>query len=387
VTSGASASLPGRRPPDRADIVVVGGGIAGAAAAYELARRGAGRIVLLEQESLAGTHASGRNAALLLQNVDDESNVRLGMAGQAFYAAPPDDLGLAEPLYHAVGSLLLASGPTGRKRAERGTVRVRALGLDVTLLSPAEAAARVPILDPTRFTAAAWCPTDGVIDIHGALQALLAAARRLGATILEATRATRLETERDRVVAVHAGAERIATGLVVLAAGAWAGPLGASVGAPLPLRPTRRHLIVTTPWPAVDRHWPFVWDVDTPFYFRPESGGLLLCPCDIEEAAGGDESVRPARVAEAAAKAARLIPGAAHLDVAHAWAGIRTLTPDDRFVIGADPRVPGLFWLAGLGGHGMTAGPAAGRLAADLVTTGTTPLCDPVAVAPGRFLG
>lgn len=369
-----------------ADIVVIGGGIAGAAAAYELARRGAGRIVLLEKEPLAGTHASGRNAALLLQNVDDESNARLGMAGRDFYAAPPEDLGVAGPLYRQVGSLLLASGPEGVARAERETARVRAWGLDVRLLSPKEAGARVPILDVAHVNAAAWCPTDGVIDIHGTLQALLGAARRLGIVILQATPAAGIVVEHGQVTSVRVGTTRIATGLVILAAGAWAGAIGAAVGAPLPLRPTRRHLVVTSPSPIIDAGWPFVWDADSPFYFRPESGGLLLCPCDVEDAADFDETVRPGRVAEAAEKAARLIPRAAGLQVAHAWAGLRTLTPDDRFVVGPDPRVPGLFWLAGLGGHGMTAGPAVGRLAAELITTGATTLCDPVSVAPGRFL-
>lgn len=373
--------------PDRADVVIVGGGMAGAAAAYALARRGAGRIVLLEKEPLAGTHASGRNAALLLQNVDDESNARLGMAGRAFYAAPPADLEAAGPLYRPVGSLLLASGPGGLDRARRDTERVRSWGLDVTLLTPEEARGRVPILDPSRFHAAAFCPTDGVIDIHAALQALLGAARRHGATILEGTPVTRLETDHGRLAAVHAGGARLAAGVVVLAAGAWAGALGASVGAPLPLRPTRRHLVVTKPWAAVDPAWPFVWDADTPFYFRPESGGLLLCPCDIEDAPDLGEAVRPGRLGEAAEKAARLIPAAAGLEVAHAWAGLRTLTPDDRFIVGHDPRVPGLFWMAGLGGHGMTAGPAVGALAADLLDTGTTTLCDRAAVAPERFLG
>jgi glycine/D-amino acid oxidase-like deaminating enzyme len=111
-----------------------------------------------------------------------------------------------------------------------------------------------------------------------------------------------------------------------------------------------------------------------------------MSPCDIEDAPECDETVRPDRVAMAAAKAAALIPAAAGLGVARAWAGLRTLTPDDRFVIGHDPRRPGLFWLAGLGGHGISAGPAAGMVAADLAVSGKTERIDPALVSPERFI-
>jgi D-arginine dehydrogenase len=72
--------------------------------------------------------------------------------------------------------------------------------------------------------------------------------------------------------------------------------------------------------------------------------------------------------------------------VAHAWSGIRTLTPDDRPVIGPDPRLPGFFWLAGLAGHGIVAAPAAARVAADLLTSGSSDLIEAEALAPERFI-
>ena len=162
--------------------------------------------------------------------------------------------------------------------------------------------------------------------------------------------------------------------------------MATTIGAPLPLRVTRRHLAVTEPWNAVDASWPFVWDLDAGFYFRPETGGLMLCPCDVVDAPDGDIGVRPETVAATREMVARLIPSARDLSIANAWAGLRTLTPDDRFVIGPDPRLAGLAWLVGLGGHGMAGGPAAGQMLAQLLTGASKTVVEPATVGVSRFL-
>lgn len=350
------------------DVAIVGGGIGGAALAWALAGRAPGlSITLFEREPLPGAHSSGRNASLLLQNDPDPVNGPLALEGRRFYTDPPAGLFSSPPL-HAVGSLRLASGPNGLARQARALAQVRAFGLEVQELSPAEAAARFPLLDPGRVTGAVFCATDGILDIHAIVTGFLEGARRRGVRV-EMGRAVRaLRVEGERVVGLETAAGPVAAPLVVLAAGGWAGALGAAVGAPLPLRPTRRHLVVTAPIPSVGRDWPFLWDVDTPFYARPESGGLLLCGCDEDDAPDCDETVKPEKVEMVAAKAAALLPAIAGVGVARVWAGLRTLTPDGRDLIGPDPRRPGLFWMAGLGGHGMCAGPALARITAGLIT-------------------
>lgn len=371
--------------PEWVEVAIVGAGIAGAAVARELARRGRGPVLIVEREEFPGMHATGRNAALVLQNVTDATNCRLAQESRKLYESPPADWP-DPPEYRPVGSLLLASGPGGLERSRRDMARVRALGLEVHELSPGEASRRVPILDGSRFHAAVWCPTDGVMDIHALLQSLLKAAQAGGARLATGVDVTRFLIEGDRLTGLETNAGVVRAGTVIIAAGPWAAGMGVELGAPLPLRPTRRHIVVTEPTPLADPRWPFVWDSDTPFYFRPESGGLLMSPCDIEDAPECDEATRPDRVALVADKAAALIPAVASLGVARSWAGLRTLTPDDRFVIGHDPRRPGLFWLAGLGGHGISAGPLAGQVAADLLVNGKTDHVEAALVSPERFL-
>ncbi len=370
------------RTPD-IDILIIGAGIAGAATARDLARRGAS-VAILERELLTGAHATGRNASLVLTNVTDATSLALAREGARFYADPPRDLPLPIP-FNRSGSLLLASGPAGPERLERDTEWARSRGLNVERLSAAEARARVPILEEDQVAGAAFCPDDGVVDIDALLRSLLADAEAHGAQRIECRGVLGIRTDAGAVTGVETAAGPIDCRVVVNAAGPWAGPLGAEAGAPLPLRPTRRHIVVTSPMESVNPGWPFTWDIDRPFYFRPDSDGLLLCPCDVTDAEDMDETPRPEWIEKTLAEARRRLPRAGAIDAAFAWAGIRTLTPDGRFVIGFDHRVRNLFWAAGLGGHGITCGPALGRIAAELIVDGKADGVDTELLAPGRF--
>ncbi|MBI2532004.1 MAG: FAD-binding oxidoreductase [Deltaproteobacteria bacterium] len=151
----------------------------------------------------------------------------------------------------------------------------------------------------------------------------------------------------------------------------------------LPLRPCRRHLFVSPPLPWVDRSWPFVWDVTHDIYFRPEGEGLLLCACDQTELAPGDPPVDETVKELLAEKIERHMPGLSQVSISKGWAGFRTLSSDGRFVIGWDGQVKGFFWVAGLGGHGVTTSSAVGALAADLLLAGPGKKSE--AFSPERF--
>ena len=138
-------------------------------------------------------------------------------------------------------------------------------------------------------------------------------------------------------------------------------------GLDLAFRPLRRHLVWSgAPCPA-DQPW--TWWVDRPFYLRPESGGVLLCPCDegpVQLPARGLQPAADPKVLGGLARSVQeLAPDLGEAPVARLWCGLRTFAPDRRFVLGFDPVNPNLFWVAGLGGHGMTSGLAVGRLAAE----------------------
>jgi D-arginine dehydrogenase len=149
------------------------------------------------------------------------------------------------------------------------------------------------------------------------------------------------------------------------------------------LTPLRRHLYFTGKLDMVDEAWPFIWDVDRDVYFRPESGGLLLSACD-ESASEPvlpvvDESVQDLL----AAKLAEVFPKLLDIPIARTWAGLRTFAPDRAFLLGRDPVVDGFYWVAALGGHGVTTSPAVGRIAAGDISGKGDPA--PAAFSPSRF--
>ena len=364
------------------DFIIVGAGFAGAATAYHLTRRGARDIVILEQESIPGFHASGRNAAMMRQCVPDSDLAKLTRDGAEFLRNPPSDW--PEPIqFKRQGSLLLGSGDSWTKLkddAETG----RRVGIDVVPWTPDQARRHVPVLEGAQFEGAIWCSSDGIIDIHSLLSGYLKAAAGNGARIRYNAKVKSIRNLGAKDVEVVMDDETVRARTLVNASGAWANLVAKMAGArELPMRPCRRHLFVSPPIDWVDPTWPFVWDVAHDIYFRPEGAGLLLCACDQTELSPGDPPIDESVKELLAEKIERFMPALSGVSISRGWAGFRTLTPDGRFIIGWDPRIKNFFWVAGLGGHGMTTSPAVGELAADLLIAGPGTRSEPF--APGRF--
>ena len=349
--------------------VIVGAGFAGAATAYHLARSGAKGIVILEQERIAGVHSSGRNASMIRQIIPDPLIGPLAQEGAAFLRHLPADWPLPVK-FEQYGSLLLGSGKEW-ETLSRNAERARQKGIEVECWSRQRAEEYVKVLKGADFDGAVWCPTDGVIDIHALLSGYLKAATSLGADIRYGSPVIGIDVEDGHTTAVVTRDERVRAEIVINAAGAWAGPIGEMAGAVrAPLHPCRRHLFVTPPLSWVDRRWPFVWDVSHELYFRPESGGLLLCPCDQDEMAPGIPPTDDSVIELLARKVNHHFPEISSVPIKRSWAGLRTLCADGHFVIGWDPKIRGFFWLAGLGGHGVTTSSAVGALATRLILSG-----------------
>lgn len=349
-----------------ADVVIAGAGFAGAATAYELTKRGVRNVLVLEREPVAGVHASGRNAALAFQVLSDAAEARLAIEGARFIAAPPE--GFCDvPLLRRTGSLLVAEA-AGLSALQQAQDDATQLGLPCELISADEAVRRVPVLAGAPFAGAFWNPHDGVVDIHELLQSYLAAARTAGARVHYRSRITGVRVTRGGIEAVETERGVIATRCFVNAAGAWAGEIGALSGVgPRTLAPRRRHLFQTIADHPIGRDWPFVWHNDLDVYFRPEGDGLLMSPCDATPHPPREPVVDSAVEHLLAQKIARAFPALAAVRIASAWACLRTFARDERFVIGRDPEVEGLVWVAALGGHGMTTSAGVGRLGAAAV--------------------
>jgi glycine/D-amino acid oxidase-like deaminating enzyme len=208
-------------------------------------------------------------------------------------------------------------------------------------------------------------PAEGRVDVRALITAFAEGARAAGVRFVLGARVRALLAG-GRGVELESGAV-IEGDQCVIAAGAWAEPLGRAAGSAVKLTPTRRHLLVTRRDEAIDPRWPAVWSDDDDFYARPEAGGWMLCPCDEDVVAPEQLSASSSALESARAKAEAVLDRTLMGPAAKFWAGLRTHGADRRFVLGRDPAVPGLVWAAGLGGHGVTCAAPVGELAAGAV--------------------
>lgn len=353
--------------PERARVVVIGAGFAGAATAYRLARAGVKDVVLLEREATAGHHASGRNAGLCRQLTDDEVVTDLSVRGAAFLRRPHDGFS-SVPLLRQTGSLLVSGAAT---RLDDIMARAAEHKLPHERFDRDALLSRWPRLSGLPVAGAVFFPTDGIIEIHALLQGFLTGARAGGAKLFLSTEVRKFRAGREPMtVTVETSRGNITASCVVNAAGAWAGEVGRRAGADsVVLQSYRRHIFVTKRVPQLDPQVPFAWYVDEEeLYVRPEESGYLMSFCDATAMEACDARVSPEVEAEVAARLRRQTPWLADLPIARSWACLRTFAPDQRPVVGWDPTVSWLFWVAGLGGHGATACAAIGKMAAVDIT-------------------
>ncbi len=366
------------------DVLIIGGGVAGAATAWWLARRGTSRVVLLEREAQLGTQSSGLNAGILRTADPDPQVSELAERGAAFLHDPPPGFSPV-PLVDPVGLLLVAD--------EAGAAELERMGAHAGAHAPCERVSPSVLSELVPLYAgepalALHFPTQGHLDVAALMEGFARGARRGGVEIRTGAEVVELRREGDRVVGARlADGEELAARTTVIAAGGWAGKLGREAGSRVLLTPTRRHLLVTAADRGIDPRAPVLWQTwDGGFYCKPESGGMLISACDLVEVDPDACATEPAVRELVAEKTTRWLPALADAGAAHFWCGMRTLTADDRFAIGFDPDFAGLFWVAGLGGHGMVCGAEIGRLASVLLEgdPGDDPLVpglDPARVA------
>lgn len=358
---------------DSADIVVIGGGIAGVSVAAELAPQA--RVLLLEAEPALAWHASGRSAALYEPRYGNPAVVALSLASGAGLRAIP---GVLSPR----GILLVADAAgaeTGRAEAE---------AMDLSPLSPDEALAHLPILNPAVLAFAAHASHAWDIDTDLLIQTFARTARAAGAQVATSARVTALTPGGGGWrVDWTGGSTRAAT--VVNAAGAWADRVAGLAGvAPSGLAPLRRSMArIAAPAGHDVSRWPMTFGAGEAWYMKPDAGALIVSPAEEDPVAEPHDAWACDMVlAEGLARYEAMVTAPVERMLAN-WAGLRSFAPDRVPVIGFAPGAPGFFWLAGQGGYGFQTAPAAARLAADLVLGRAPDLpSDLVArLAPARF--
>jgi 4-methylaminobutanoate oxidase (formaldehyde-forming) len=369
----------------RARVVIVGGGIAGASVAYHLARAGWTDVLLLEKGEL--TSGSTHHAAgLVTQFNPAPAMLRFRRYSVALY----EELGV----FAAVGSVRIASSRDALLDLRRAVSRVAALGLAVDELTPDEVAARLPGATADGIHGGIWIAGDGHVDPHIATHAVADAARALGVEVRRGTRLTAIELDGDRAVrAVQTDAGPIETQHVVNAAGIWAPQVAALAGVAVPSVPVdHQHAVLQARLP---RDGPCFRDPEHLVYGRPEAGGMLIGGYEPEPVARWADGVpwrhgaSPVesdmdRFAPLLEGAIRRFPFLEHAGVMRLLCHPDAMTPDGNPLLGPVPGVRGFWLAAGLSLNGFGAAGGLGKSLAEQMTSGETEW-DVSAYRPSRF--
>ena len=365
-----------------ADAVVIGAGSFGASGAYHLRQRGQ-RVVLLDAHAPV-TQTSPRAAGLTQQIRADPLMTGLAMQSVGQITRLSEESG--EPLvYHQNGSIKLALSEEYATQIRAEVQTGQEQGLEIGLISPQEAKRLAPFFQPGRELAIWYTASDLYLEPGDLPRAYIAAAQRLGATVLPHTPATAIGTRGGAVERVETTQGTIETPVVVDTAGAWTRVVGAMAGINVPLVPTRHQLFITEPLPGITSEQPIVRVLDYNIYVRPERGGLMMggyepdpvqvdgksLPADFQIK---DLALDMAPLRRMAALVGEEFPLLQRAPVAEFRGGLPTMTPDGRHIVDQVPGVKGFFVASGCCVGGLSISPAVGAVLADWVVAGKPPL-------------
>ena len=370
--------------PERADVVIIGGGVMGASVAFHLARRGVSNIVLLEREAFFGQGSTGRCAGGIRHQFSTAINIELSIKSIAMLERFPDETGQAIDIKQS-GYLFLLSTPEELDQFRKNVALQNAHGVMSEIWTLGQIAARVPLLNLDNIIAGSFYGRDGTADPSGVVNGYIAAARNQGVQTLNGIAVTGIDVTNGAVTAVHTSQGTIRTTIVVNAAGPWAAQIGALAGVDLAVSPERQQILVTTPMADIPADFPFVIDFHQRLYFHREGNGLLTGLSITGQPSTFEQVVNPDWTLEHMDRAMARLPVMEQAGRLTEWAGLYEVTPDAHPIIGPINGVRGLFVVSGFSGHGFMHGPIAGLLVAEQIVDGAAHTLDISSLRPERF--
>jgi sarcosine oxidase subunit beta len=368
-----------------ADVVIIGAGIMGVSTAYHLARRGAGRIVVLERDTVCSGSTALASGGIRHQYA---SRIGIELTRQSIvtYEGFAAEFGV-DPQFRQHGYLILVTTEAELAAAERNVALQRSLGVDVRLLLPDDIRHLFPYLRADDLRGATYSPRDGYADPYLACTAIAARARALGVVIESGCEVVGFARSDSGIRGVTTRAGAITAPVIVVATGAWSGVMGQLAGVDIPVLPKRRSKFITEPLPAdrIPEVTPFVIDPHQGISLRREGPAILLGSGRPDEPSTFDTTPDATLVEPLVERAVHRAPALAEARLMRAWVGLYEMTPDQSGIVSAVPEIQGLYVIAGFSGHGFMHGPIAGQLMAELITQGRATTVDIAPLALARF--
>ncbi len=369
--------------PDRAEVVIIGGGIAGCSVAYHLTKIGITDVVLCERQQLtSGTtwHAAG----LVTQLRATRRMTELAKYTGELFGTLEAETGQATG-FKRRGSLRVANTPARYEELARGASMGRNFGLPVEPVSPGEIKERWSPISTEGIVGGFWFPQDGQVNPADVTQAYAKGARMGGARIFEQTAVTQILVENGKAAGVMTDKGPIRANTVVVCGGMWSRDLAAKIGVTLPLHAAEHFYIVTEPVEGLPRDLPVLFLGDEWTYYKEDAGKLLVgffepnakpwgqagIPDDFAFGTLPEDVDHIAPLLEAAT---RRVPVLERTGIQLFFNGPESFTPDDRYLLGETPEVPGLFCATGFNSIGILSSGGVGKALADWIRDRRPPM-------------
>jgi len=380
--------------PDRADVVIIGGGIVGTSVAYHLTRMGRTDVVLIEQGQLSsGTtwHAAG----LLGQLRATEGGTRLVQYSAQLYSELEAETGLATG-FKRCGGVTVARTEERMVQLRRTAATAEVYDLECELISPDRARELYPPLAVEDLVGAIWLPGDGTANPVDVTASLARGARDRGARVFERTRVIDIDQQDGRVTGVTTDRGRVEAEVVVNCAGQWAKAVGALAGVNVPLHSAEHFYVVSEQIDGVHPQLPILRDPDGYTYFKEEVGGLVIGGFEPEAKpwVAPDQLPYPFEFqlldedwdhfSVLMESALERIPALRDTGIRKFYNGPESFTPDNQFIVGEAPELANFFVGAGFNSVGIASAGGAGRALAEWIVEGE-PTVDLVAQDIRRF--
>jgi glycine cleavage system T protein len=369
--------------PERAQVVIVGGGIVGCSIAYHLTLRGWTDVVLLERKQLtSGTtwHAAG----LVGQLRATHNLTRLAQYTTELYATLEKETGQATG-FRQIGSLALAASEGRLEELKRGASMARCFGLEASVLTPAQAKELWPLMSTEGLLGAVHLPRDGQTNPIDTTQALAKGARSRGAQIFENVKVSEILVSKGRATGVRTAEGDVEAEYVVNCAGMWAHELGKQAGVSIPLHAAEHFYVVTEAIPGLPRHLPVLRDADACTYVKEDAGKLLVGWFEPKAKPWGMEGIPESfafdslpddleHIEPLLEAAIKRVPALGGAGIQLFFNGPESFTPDNRYLLGESPEIRRLFVAAGFNSIGIQSAGGAGKVLADWIIDGYPPM-------------
>jgi len=364
--------------PERARVVIIGGGVGGTSIAYHLVQRGWRDVVLLERAQLT-SGSTFHSAGLVGQLRSSLPLTRLMMDSVALYRRLTQETGV-DIGWREVGSLRLASSPERMEELERQAGWGTSFGLPLELVSAEEAQRRFPLMTRDGVVGAAFIASDGYLDPSGLALALAEGARRGGAQICEGVRVTAIKTDHGRVRGVETERGYIEAEVVVNAGGMYAPEIAGMAGITLPIIPMAHQYLLARIAEPIPEDLPTMRDPDRLVYFRRDAGGLVMGGYERDPSPFGLDGIALdfnnrllpedwPRFEPLSSNAITRVPGLERGEVVKLINGPEAFTPDNEFVLG-ESSLRGFYVAAGFCAHGIAGAGGMGRAMAEWIIDG-----------------